>query len=79
MCHHQVSSVKTQMLSFALTPVVSGVKQILSGSATSGAANGYGTSASFNSVWQLCFGSDGALYVADSVNMVIRRLATTGE
>jgi hypothetical protein len=67
------------MLSFTVTPVVSGVKHILAGSATSGAANGFGTSALFNSVWQLCFGSDGALYVADSANMVIRRVATTGE
>jgi sugar lactone lactonase YvrE len=56
-----------------------GVVTTLAGVAgTAGATDGSGAAARFNTPFGITVGSDGALYVADSMNFTIRRVTTAG-
>jgi sugar lactone lactonase YvrE len=56
-----------------------GAVTTLAGTAgSSGSTDGSGTAARFNLPFGITFGSDGALYVADSANFTIRRVALDG-
>ena len=52
-----------------------GVVTTLAGSTAAGNANGVGTSATFNQPRGLCVDSNGVVYVPDSMNNVIRKIA----
>lgn len=56
----------------------SGVVTTLSGSVTNGSADGLGDQARFNKPFGMAFDSSGNLYVADSANHTIRKIASSG-
>ena len=58
--------------------IANGRVQTLSGSGNAGSANGSGSAASFNRPTGLAIGADGALYVSDTGNGAIRRIAQSG-
>ncbi len=60
-----------------ITPA--GVVTIIAGSGTSGAADGNGTSASFNQPSGIAQDSHGNLYVTDTLNNKIRKITPAGE
>lgn len=55
-----------------------GVVSTIAGSTTSGAQNGVGTAASFSRPTGVAVDADGNIYVADSNNNLIRKIATDG-
>lgn len=56
----------------------SGAVTLLAGSRSKGSADGTGTAASFNSPFGIAVDSSGNIYVADTLNSMIRKISPTG-
>ncbi len=59
-----------------ITP--SGIVSTFAGTGISGAVNGPGSTATFNSPYQIAFDASGNMYVADGGNMIIRKITLAG-
>jgi len=62
----------------AKTYVNAGVVTTLAGSSVFGFDNGTGLAASFNRPWGIAVDTSGNVYVADSINNMIRKITAAG-